>query len=296
MREWQPRLWDDLDLGALAPRFSHTGFVAALKEVLQRGTTMGETSTGIPTAEEERLIFARMGGARRLRTVIGACLDESGSMGGKDIEGADKREAAIRTFNDYLAEQQTVTADDGFMAVVKFNTSARVVQQTAPIQHIRPLTEQTYFPNGGTALFDAIAHVVAEMEKTPADRYVVVILTDGEENSSRETTIEQVRELIATKEATQTWTFTYLSADIDAFTHAQSLGIAVGNTMSYTPTAGGTYHAGAAMGASMRSVRESSHTYTSSFYQPLETISPPVTTVTNTPPARDDVTSEDDQS
>ena len=47
--------------------------------------------------EEERIRMTRGGNQQpRLTTLIGVCLDESGSMGTVDSEGGNKREAAIR--------------------------------------------------------------------------------------------------------------------------------------------------------------------------------------------------------
>lgn len=188
--------------------------------------------------EEERLRVQRPDHGRRLLTAVGVCLDESGSMGERDFEGGDKYEAALHAFNEYLASQQA--ADDCLMTLVKFKERAQVVYSGRPLADVPPLNRQTYLPSGGTALFDALAFCVEELERLSADRYVVVVLTDGEENRSRHTTREQVRTLLAAKEALGNWTFVYLSADPQAWQQAAAYGFTPGNVAVYAATAQGT--------------------------------------------------------
>ena len=45
---------------------------------------------------------------------------------------------------------------------------------------------QTYRPNGNTALLDAIGNTVQTINTDGFDKIITVIMTDGEENSSRE--------------------------------------------------------------------------------------------------------------
>lgn len=173
-----------------------------------------------------------------MRTIIGVCLDESGSM-----DEGGKRDAAISAYNEYLHDQQKNAVDECLMAVASFNTVARVSQKMRPIADVPDLSRSTYVPGGGTALFDAIAYTVREVERGMAadDRVVCVVLTDGEENSSRETTLAQVKELIAKKEGEGNWSFVYLSASPDAFAQGASMGFAHGNTAQYANTAAGVY-------------------------------------------------------
>jgi hypothetical protein len=97
-------------------------------------------------------------------------------------------------------------------------------------------------PRGGTALFDAVGQ---EIQKTKEDirklprglrpeKVLFVIVTDGDENSSREYNLASVKSLIdAQKEAG--WTFQFIGAD-DAAWQGQALGI---NTTKYRNSARG---------------------------------------------------------
>ena len=87
-----------------------------------------------------------------------------------------------------------------------------IVCKGQDLESVPPLDDNTYTPGGGTALYDAIAHSVrlAEKDKTSNEQVVCVIMTDGEENSSKETTKQQVKDIITSKEKTGEWSFLYI--------------------------------------------------------------------------------------
>jgi hypothetical protein len=117
------------------------------------------------------------------------------------------------------------------------------VYAARPLAHVPPLVLR---PGGGTPLLDALGTVLSrardEHEALPAAKRphpVVVIITDGLENSSREWDNDRVRELI-TALTGDGWLFTYLGARQDAFAVARSIGIPAGAVMDWAPTAQGT--------------------------------------------------------
>ena len=84
-----------------------------------------------------------------------------------------------------------------------------------------------------TALYDAIAEGVrlADKDKTPEERVIVVIMTDGEENSSRETTKQQVKDIISGYEAKGDWTFLYIGENPERWT--KEAGMSSSHGISY---------------------------------------------------------------
>jgi hypothetical protein len=62
---------------------------------------------------------------------------------------------------------------------------------------------------------------------------VVVILTDGMENASRQFTYHQIAATIKSLEETDRWTFTFLGADIDAIHTSKMLNIREENVISF---------------------------------------------------------------
>lgn len=139
-------------------------------------------------------------------------LDESGSM-------ADKRADVIGGYNTFLADQQKQEGDCR-LTLLKFNTQWSVVTKPTPLAEIPPLDEKGYTPGGGTALFDAIAEgvYVVDAAKQPTERVLVLIVTDGEENASKETTKEQLLAIIKEREGRGDWTFAYMGAEPEKFT------------------------------------------------------------------------------
>jgi hypothetical protein len=105
-----------------------------------------------------------------------------------------------------------------------------------PVATLADLTHETYQPHGWTALLDAVGTAIRQLETYDADAYIVLIVTDGAENHSREFTAAQIRELVTQKEATGTWTFVFLGANIDAWAVAQTLGMQRGNVAQFSAT------------------------------------------------------------
>lgn len=158
---------------------------------------------------------AAMGGVlERNKTLILIVLDESGSM-------TPKKADVIGGFNTFLAEQAKL-GDDARLSLTKFNTKSTVVHAGIPLSAVPHLTEHTYTPGGNTALYDAIAESVrlADKDQRSDERVLCLIMTDGEENSSRETTLSQVREIIQARTARGDWTFAYIGEHADRWAYA----------------------------------------------------------------------------
>lgn len=102
-------------------------------------------------------------------------------------------------------------------------------------------------PRGGTALLDAMARCIDETgarlnalpESQRPEKVLFVVITDGEENSSRHTTRAQVAERVKRQTNTYKWDFIYLGADHNAFAEAQAMGINLANVGTYEKTSGG---------------------------------------------------------
>jgi uncharacterized protein YegL len=159
-----------------------------------------------------------------MKTLLVGILDESGSMG-------PRRRDVIGGFNTFLDEQKKLQADDLSMILAKFNTVVSIVHKAVPIGDVKSLTPETYTPGGNTALFDAIAQGVRLADGETFDRAVCLIMTDGEENSSRETTKEQVAAIIKEHEARGNWTFAYIGENPERW--ARETGTSLRSTAQY---------------------------------------------------------------
>lgn len=102
-----------------------------------------------------------------------------------------------------------------------------------------------YQPRGGTALYDAVANTITQLDTSAAGRrgekFLVVVMTDGQENSSREyggiDGKNRLFKLIKSYEKRGNWTFVYLGANVDAYSESGGIGIAAANTVAYSSSA-----------------------------------------------------------
>ena len=103
-----------------------------------------------------------------------------------------------------------------------------------PIIKLQNINDKGYFPEASTPLFDAMGSSIHTLKRalTGHSDYnvLVTILTDGEENASKEFTGKDIKKLV--EELTQNrWTFTYIGTDHDVEKMAAS--ISIRNIMSF---------------------------------------------------------------
>lgn len=134
------------------------------------------------------------------------------------------------TIGGYNALVKEQTEFGGTMTLVQFDHDYIMTYKQVPIGDVVPLNRTTYKPRGSTALLDAIGRTIKDWKNPTAP--TVIILTDGQENASREYTKAHIKDLIEAK-TKEGWTFMYLGANQDAFAEAGSMGIAPACTMNY---------------------------------------------------------------
>lgn len=162
---------------------------------------------------------------------IWAVLDRSGSMGSvaKDSIGG---------FNTFLQQQKDSKDGKAFMSVHLFDDKHSVYPMK-PVEEVLPLDSSTYVPRGSTALHDAIGQTINRAKALNKKNNIIVILTDGEENASREFKLHDIKKLI--KEAEDnSWQFIYLGDNQDSFKATHDLGMARGLVANYVGSAAGT--------------------------------------------------------
>lgn len=173
-------------------------------------------------------------------TKIVLVVDASGSM-------SSLRSATIKSINDFLLEQATVegTAD---VSLVTFNSKVQDCYTDLDILDARVfIGGENYITQGNTALYDAIGFAInrtgASLAKLPeaqrAEKVVILIMTDGQENASSDFTRTKIREMVEHQRTKYNWQFVFLGANQDAFLTGGSLGIPRGSTMTYAATGQG---------------------------------------------------------
>lgn len=181
-------------------------------------------------------------------TRLAFVVDRSGSM----VTIQNDMEGAIRAT---LASQAAL---DGELRVdiTIFDTSVDVLYNNVLVDEIT--NEPIIHPRGGTALNDALGSTIVrlgeELANLPEEErpgfVILAIVTDGEENSSREYTKEAVKELVERQRDEFQWEILFLGAEsIDAFAASSGYGIGRGQTISFGTTTDAVFAASASVSA-----------------------------------------------
>jgi len=164
-------------------------------------------------------------------------LDRSGSMN-------DCKNEAISSFNEQLGTikdlQKEFPEQDFTLTLATFNDRVNLLYSSEKLEKINKLNCLSYRPSGTTALYDAIGMTVQNLQQNIGNEIsnneanaVIVIITDGYENSSRSYNYQSICDLIKELESTGNYTFSYLGATLDAVEIAESLNIKSDNAMYF---------------------------------------------------------------
>lgn len=166
-----------------------------------------------------------------METLVNFILDKSGSM-------ESVRRATISGFNEYI---QTLKKDGNkySFSLTLFDTLTSRPYINQPLEDVRELNEESYMPNGSTALYDAVCSTIRNINEKKGQKVINIIMTDGEENSSKEFTEVEMRKLIQDREKKGNWTFVYLGANQDSYATAQKFGFNKMNVSNFNATAKG---------------------------------------------------------
>jgi uncharacterized protein YegL len=168
------------------------------------------------------------------KTLITLLLDRSGSM-------HSMKSDTIGAINSYIDNLRGSEADIR-MSLVQFASISMgeiELEKTfvaQKIQKIQDLSMENYKPNGGTPLIDAAVMTIKAVEESLLGKdnikVVVIIQTDGEENSSKKHSWSTLKSLISEKEELG-WEFNFMGCGIDAYQQSEKLGLKRSNTISY---------------------------------------------------------------
>lgn len=139
-------------------------------------------------------------------------MDRSGSMMGSEKD-------TIGGFNSFI-QKEMKNGSNTKVTTILFDHEYEMLYKRKPIHQVGELTENEYWVRGSTALLDAIGKTINTLDKEIDNKTLVVIMTDGYENASREYSKEQIKNLINN----HNWEFIYIGADIDSYTEAAKFG------------------------------------------------------------------------
>jgi hypothetical protein len=167
-------------------------------------------------------------------TKIVFVVDRSGSMSSiaKDMIGG---------FNQFIKTQKENKVGECRVTFNQFDDIFEEVYKNVEVNDVKDLTSDTFQPRGSTALLDAIGRTITnvgvELSALPEgerpERVLIVILTDGGENSSREYTNDKVKEMVKHQTEVYKWEFSYIGANQDSWTVGASYGFTGSSTLNY---------------------------------------------------------------
>lgn len=171
------------------------------------------------------------------RAHIICILDRSGSM--KPLQ-----DEVINSFNNFVEKQKET--GKAFLTLVLFDDEYSLVFDKVKLETMKPIDESIYFARGMTSLYDAIGKTLNKY--SAEDKALVLIQTDGAENSSKEFKKADIKKLIEEKEKNN-WEFVFLGANIDASSEGLSIGLSSEKTVQFAASANGIRDAYASMSA-----------------------------------------------
>lgn len=165
---------------------------------------------------------------------IAVILDRSGSM-------SSVKEATIDGFNEFVKGQRD-TPGDCNLKLVQFDHEYQEVFDK-PLAEVPQLSDENYIPRGNTALLDAIGRTIVglgeSLEKLPEEarpaKVIIMILTDGIENASREYSQQRIAEMVTHQKERYNWDFMFLGSNQDAILTASRYGITRDSALTYQP-------------------------------------------------------------
>lgn len=183
-------------------------------------------------------------------------LDRSGSMSALVTD-------TIGGYNSFLAKQREEPGE-AQVTTVLFDGEYEKIADAVPLKIAPNLTGKEYYARGTTALLDAvgltISDMLGKMEKEgicPAKRRVLfMIMTDGQENSSREYNKATVKGLIDLTTEKYKWNYIFMGANIDSVSEAAAIGIGSRHAVNYSHNSGGVEKSFARMDAAVNEMRE----------------------------------------
>ena len=151
-------------------------------------------------------------------------VDKCGSM-------YSSKNDVIGGFKKVIDEQKAMKEGQCSVSLFTFNGAVREDYLGRDVREINGLDD--YEPGGMTAMNDGIGNAIDRVgewlrdmpESERPEQNLIVIMTDGEENSSHKYTLARVKEMIQHQTEKYSWRFMYIGTDITTTKDADDLGI-----------------------------------------------------------------------
>ena len=151
--------------------------------------------------------------------------DRSGSCEGTESD-------MMIGFNNFIKHEKEMRNDD-YITASLFDDRNEIPYFRTPVKDVRGLEYQV---RGSTAFFDSLVNDLTKLEKKKDDNteVIVVIMTDGEDNSSHLYNVTDTQEIIS-RLKNKGWNFIFLGAMVNTKSYAAMLGIDEEHAEIYSP-------------------------------------------------------------
>jgi hypothetical protein len=161
----------------------------------------------------------------------------------------------IGGFNSFIKAQRDANIGDCRVFAYKFDTEYETIFENLDVNKVPDLTNETYEPRGGTALYNSLGKTINDIgaklaalpESERPEKVLVVTITDGEDNSVlsnfsvSEYNSSKVKEMVKHQTENYKWDFAYIGANQDAWAVGSSMGVT--NNLNYVADSAGTAYA-----------------------------------------------------
>jgi len=171
----------------------------------------------------------------------------------KDVKGS---------FNNFLQKQREAEGKTVF-DLFQFSDEVTRLVKSADLSLFKDDLMAKYTCSGCTALNDAVCTAIDTIGKEFAampegerpEHVLCVIITDGEENSSRIFSAKDVKDRIEHQTKVYNWDFDFLAANQDAFETGREMGLQMDQRMGFVQSPSGAADVAARMCCRAESVR-----------------------------------------
>jgi Mg-chelatase subunit ChlD len=164
-------------------------------------------------------------------THICLVLDRSGSM---QAVHAD----ALGSVNSYIqgAKQDRALYEAKFSLITFSSESVDIIRKSLTMEEVKPIDSDEYRCGGWTPLFDAIGRGIGILDEATAGKddakSILVVMTDGQENASREFDHAKITSLIKARQDNG-WLVTFLGEGLDVAKQGMAMGAMAANVAAY---------------------------------------------------------------
>jgi Mg-chelatase subunit ChlD len=154
-------------------------------------------------------------------------LDESGSMQSIHKPAIDGLNETLQSIQS--AQKTHKELQEHFVTMVFFNSNGiRTIMEDRPVSKVTNLKMKEFNPNASTPLYDAmgisLSKLRCKLDEHEQNQVLVTIITDGEENASKEYSGKMIKNLVSNLKV-QGWVFAYIGANQDVDAVADSMSI-----------------------------------------------------------------------